>query len=524
MKRLYKNKICGMLIALALSASSCSESALLELNVNKNAVTDMNMAYLFSLATLNIGAEYENTRGPMLYAAPMIQHTASLSDIFTGDKYTYSAPYSGAYMETHYLSVVKLYTQVILETADDATQANVNGAAMIMKAFDLHRMTDMYGDIPYTTAGKGLLGEEHWFPVYENQRDVYYAMIEDLKSARDKMSDSSLPLGVQDFIYSGDVSKWKKFANSMLMRIALRMSNVDPARAQEVFTEAYASGAFTSNADNAYIHYLEGPQAVNRNGLNDGYWNTRRYSRDCKISRTFMNWMVSNNDPRLMIVSGGIGDPVAPSSWNVAPAAQKGMPNGYTSATLRPTLSPQEIPAFNAGGNTIYSMLNLRYLDWSDPYLLQTYSEVALMEAEAVLKGWITGDANTFFTQGVTAAVNHWTVFDASFAVPATATAAYVRNRGFEAASAEDKLRLIGEEYWAATYLNDLESWANWRRTSYPVLTPTQDPNRYEANAIPRRLKYWENEIASNPVKYGTAIQRMGGDNFMTRMWWDGGN
>ena len=84
---------------------------------------------------------------------------------------------------------------------------------------------------------------------------------------------------------------------------------------------------------------------------------------------------------------------------------------------------------------------------------------------------------------------------------------------------------MIGEEYWAATWLNDIESWSNWRRTGFPELTPTSDPNRYQGiDIIPRRLKYWENEISANPSNISAAISRMGADEFNTRVWWDGGN
>jgi hypothetical protein len=340
------------------------------------------------------------------------------------------------------------------------------------------------------------------------------------------MSASAKSMGTQDFIYGGDIAKWKKFANSLLMRIAMRMSNVDATGAAAVYKEAQASGAFTSNADNAHIKFATGPQGINRNGLNDGYWNTYKYSRDCKISKTFIDWMKANNDPRLMIVSGGIGSPDVASEWKTGVADQEGMPNGYTAANIAGALSTEKAAAYKAltsQANRVFSMLNLKYLDWEDPYLLITYGEVELMNAEAALKGWLTTSAETHFNNGVKAAIQNWTNFDASFSRTTSEIDTYIAGRGFAAASSTNKLKLIGEEYWAATYLNDIESWSNWRRTGYPVLKPTNDPNRFEANEIPRRLIYWENEISSNPANYKIAVDRMGGDKFMTKTWWDGG-
>ncbi|WP_084438795.1 SusD/RagB family nutrient-binding outer membrane lipoprotein [Algoriphagus mannitolivorans] len=521
----FKNKLATVLLAGSIGLfSSCDESALLDLNVDKNAATSIDMAYLFSLGTLRIAGEYENTRVPMLYAATMIQHTASTAGYFSGDKYLYNAQYSGAYMQSHYTSVLRLLQHVISKTKDDPSMANFRAASMVLKAFDMHRMTDIYGDIPYTEAGKGLEGPEYWFPKYDSQKDVYNAMIEDLLAARALFSSSAKGFGTQDFIYGGDLAKWRKFTNALLMRIAMRMSKVDEARAKAVFTEANTNGAFTSLEDMATIKFASGPQGINRNGLNDGYWGNNKYSRDCKISATFLNWMRTNNDPRLTIVAGGIGNPDDPSTWVTDAASQKGLPNGYTSTTLRAQLTPDELTAYNANGNRIYSMLNLKYLDWEDPYYLISYAEVELMRAEAAVRGWISTDANTHFAAGVKGAIKAWELFDPSFARTEAEINTYISGRGFATATTENKLRLIGEEYWAATYLNDIESWSNWRRTGYPALTPTKDPNAFEGNFIPRRLRYWETEIGSNPENYAAAVARMGGDLFATRMWWDGGN
>lgn len=517
------NKLAVMLMAGTLTFASCSESELLDLNIDQNAATDIDMSYLFSRATLAIGGEYENTRIAMLYASTMVQQTSSTAGYFSGDKYLYNAQYSGAYMEAHYTGVIRLLTHVITRTEEDPTMANVNAAATVLRVFDLHRMTDIYGDIPYFQAGKGLEGEENWFPNYDSQEEIYAAMVTDLRAARDKFSESARALGSQDFIYRGDLAKWRKFTNALLMRIAMRMSNADPTTAQQVFTEANTNGAFTSNDDIAFILYESGPQGVNRNGLNDGYWNTYKYSRDCKISGTMMDWMDANNDPRKMILTGGIGDPENAATWITASEEQIGMPNGFNSTNIAEVVPDGTLDRFSIVPQN-FSMLNLKYLDWEDPYYLISYAEVEFMRAEAAVKGWISTDAETHFSNGVAAAINSWVYFDPSFAVDAQTTAAYIAGRGFGAASNEDKLRLIGEEYWASTFLNAIEAWSNWRRTGYPALTPTQDPNAFEGNFIPRRLRYWENEIGSNPENYRAAVSRMGGDLFATRMWWDGGN
>jgi len=231
-------KISAVALSVLLTVTSCDKNKLEELNTDPNAVSEMDQAYLVSLGTLRIAGEYENTRANMLYAATMIQHTASTAGYFSGDKYLYNAQYSGAYMERHYTDVIRLFSHAINKTKDDPSQANIWAAAMLLRAFDLQRMTDLYGDIPYEQAGRGLEAEANWFPKYDNQKDIYGFLVRDIKAARDKFSTTAKSLGNQDFIYGGDVAKWKKFANALLMRVALRMSNVDATTARTVFLEA----------------------------------------------------------------------------------------------------------------------------------------------------------------------------------------------------------------------------------------------------------------------------------------------
>ena len=503
-----------------------------ELNIDKNAATSIDPSYLVSTAMLNIGGEYENTRAVSIYTSQLIQHTASTSTAWAGgDKYWYNPQYSGAYMERHFTDVAKNFSNAIYITKDNPALVNVNAIATIIRAFDLHRMTDIYGDIPYNQAGYGLQSPENWFPTYQSQQDVYTAIINDVKAARDKLSPTSATVNAfpanQDFIYSGDILKWKKFANALLMRIALRMSKVAPDQAKALFIDANTSGTFESNADNAFIKYAGNPSGINRNGLSDGYLGTYNYltTQNIRISKTFVDWMKTTADPRLLIVCGGIGAPMStPSAVNISVDSQRGLPNGFVEANLRQNLLPNLQPLFDANKYNIFSFPNYKYFDWADPYFLITYSETELMKAEAAVNGWITTNATTSFTNGVTAAIKNWTSFDASFTTADATISSYINRRGFEAASNTDKLRLIGEEYWAATYLNDIESWSNWRRTGYPVLVPTTDPNAEELpNAIPRRLRYYETEKSANPNNYLKAVDRMGGDLFATKLWWDGG-
>jgi hypothetical protein len=173
--------------------------------------------------------------------------------------------------------------------------------------------------------------------------------------------------------------------------------------------------------------------------------------------------------------------------------------------------------------NNIYSFINPKLYDFSDPMHILTYGETELLLAEAVLKGWnVGGTAAAHFANGVAGGIQKWAAYDASFAVDQADIDAYVAGLGFDAAADEDKMRLIGEQYWAATFLDDCqESYANWRRTGYPVLTPTNFPGNETGGTIPRRLRYPEFEVSENPDNFAAAVSTQGPNTLTTRMWWD---
>lgn len=515
MKNTFKKLTLSALAVFSLA--SCDEQKLVDLNINKNAPTDVDMRYLLAYGQLRVaGSRYESWRTNLIYSSTMIQHNATLQGYWSGDKYYYNAQYSGAYWEAHFPNPIKNLTHVVDKTAGVPEMANIHAAAQITRAFDLHRMTDIYGDIPYKQAGRGLDGAENWFPAYDAQSDIYSYLVADIKAARDEFSTSALPLGEQDVLFQGDITKWKKFANSLLMRIAMRMSNVDPSTAQAVFTEALANGPIDGLESNAFLVQVLGNGGdTNYNGTSLVYSNAAGGGGDnnAKISKTFMDWMNTHNDPRKMIIVGGTGNPYDKSTWNTDPDAQKGLPNGYTSVTIK-----NVIPDFEDVHE--YSFVNLDIIDLDDPTPFISHAETEFMKAEAVLKGWISGDAETFFNNGIRAAMDSWSLFGVE--TPSTeAVDAYIA--GLDFAGASDKLALIGEQYWAATYLNHIESWCNWRRTGYPVLTPTSDPNNVTGGTIPRRLRYYEDEVGSNPASYKAAVARQGDDLLTTRVWWDGG-
>jgi hypothetical protein len=275
-----------------------------------------------------------------------------------------------------------------------------------------------------------------------------------------------------------------------------------------------SNGAIDSNDSNAFMPQVLGNGGdTNYNGTSLVFSNQAGGGGDNngKVSKTFMDWMNEHNDPRKMIISGGTGNPYDPSTWNTDPDAQKGLPNGYTSVTITSVN-----PDFESVHE--YSFVNTEILDLDDPTPFISYAETELMKAEAAVRGWISGDAETYFNNGVRGAMASWSAFGVE-APSAEAVDAYLA--GLDFANASNKLEMIGEQYWAATYLNHIEAWCNYRRTGFPALTPTSDPNNMTNGTIPKRLRYYEDEAGSNPASYKAAVDRQGPDLMTTSLWWD---
>ena len=509
---------------------SCSNNELLDLNKDTNSSDVIELSYLLPFGQLQVsGGRFENWRGNLIYSSAMIQHNASLDIAVSGntfafgDKYLYEPDYSAALWNTSYVDPLKTLTHVVDRTKEDDEQQNLYAMALLMRCFTLHRLTDFYGDIPYKQAGRGLDGQSNWFPKYESQQEVYDLLISQIREARDKLNDSGESLEGQDVMYNGKIDKWKKFANSLLLRVGMRMSKVDAAKAQSTVEEAatHAAGVFASNEDNAFIDHTDG-EGINRNGNSEVFMSGGEHS-NVRPSEFFVNWMKNNDDPRLLIICGGVGDPKAKSSsWNTTRDAQVGLPNGYDEDGIpEKALADSLISDVKSFRDSVYSFINPKLYNHEDPMFFVTHAETAFILAEAKEKGWNVGttSAEEHFNAGVKSALQNWEAYDASLAVPDTTATAYIDGIGYDTAT--NKMKLIGEQYWAATYFNHYESFANWRRTGFPELTPVIFDGNVTNGTIPRRLRYPENELSGNSQAYQEAVARQGPDLFTTRMWWD---
>jgi hypothetical protein len=293
----------GMLTAATMLATSC-DKGFEEMNKNPNALTDPVLENLFTYNLVKTaGTGYENHRANLIYCGAMVQHFASLNTYWSGDKYLSNVEYYSAYFDTGYQNQVKEIEQIISLTKDNTALSNKYNVARIWRAYIYSRMTDLYGDIPYSEAGKGYLSNLY-APKYDKQADIYADLLKELEQAGGALDATKATYGTADAVYGGDVAKWKRFANSLMLRLGMRLTKVDASAAQTWVRKAISGGVMQSNDDIAKINHQD-TNDNNRN-LDGNTLRTQEYDAanlkgkaNSKLSKTFVDFLKNNNDPRL---------------------------------------------------------------------------------------------------------------------------------------------------------------------------------------------------------------------------------
>ena len=533
------NKIRLTIFAAAalIGLGSCKKD-FVSINTDPNHITaaNINYGYLFTNAQLitsgNSDANgYEDWRNNLIYSACMIQHLSSTTGYWDGDKYLYNASYNSAYWDNNFPNSITNIVEVWYHTKlDSANQWNFYNIARIFKVFQFQRMTDMYGDCPYSQAGLGYISGIT-SPKYDKQQDIYADMLNELATAAANL-DSTKPntVGSADLMYGGNVTQWKRFAYSEMVRIAMRMSRVDATDAQKWVQAAVAGGVMTGNGDNAIVQHqdVSGTPVPNGTGLiligndPDAY----------RLSETFVNYLKGTQDPRLGYLATVCSNPndgteLGDTTW----ADQLGQPNGYDapgSGSAYDLVGAPNFPRTPANTTTDsltvyqnrYSVVNrYTFSRLTAPTFFLTYGETELLLAEAAERGWVTSTpAATYYTNGVTGAMVQLGL-QAGAGPSAAQISAYLTTNPY---NPSDALEQINTQYWVASFMDENESFANWRRSSFPTLTPVNYTGNVTNGTIPRRFTYPQGEASTNGANYNAAVSDLNnGDKMTSRVWWD---
>lgn len=505
------------------------------MNLNP-AVVDYKMEFTQVEAQI-CGSDWDVWRNGCIYTACMIQHTASV-DWQQGTFYTWNDGYSGAYWEGFYSGgrgAIRNIIDVMRNWKDNPAYANEYQMCRILKAYMFQNMTDLYGDVPYFEAGLGYSENPIPYPKYDTQEAIYNDLLKELDEAQAALSTTAAnTIGAADVIYNGDASKWKKFANSLMLRVAMRLTKVAPDKAKTWVSKAVSNGLFTSNDDNAMVKHVSG-SPTDDSAEPYGKVFTSLDTQAFFLSETFINML--QDDPRLPLVATVCNGEKGPKpGWgdndfdlgDNTPSKQKGMPVGYDSDGGEWDLS--NAPGYpGTDWRKVYSVPNRTVYGRPDsPSMLVTHAENLLLLADAAQRGIYTSgsDAATYYRNGVTAAMKQFSYYEKkSSNITDDQIAEYLNNNPLST-DKEKALEQINTEYYIHTFCCEYEAYANWRRTGYPKLTPSRNAAQYPSNVtngeIPRRFIYPSNEITNNPANYSEAVKRLiGGDKFTSRVWWD---
>lgn len=510
--------------------SSC-DKGFEKMNQNPNAYTDPVIGSLFSYNIIKTaGSDDDNTLYPNdKLSGAFMQYFASLNPYqWTGDKYLAKRGYSDGLFNAVYNVELKENMQIISLTKDNPDLSNQYNIARIWHVYIMHRCTDMYGDVPYFEAGQGNISGIYK-PKYDRQADIYADMLKELDEAAQQLDPAKASFGAADYLYGGDVLKWKTFSYSLMLRLGMRLTKVDAALAETWVKKAIAGGVMKSNADIARLNHtkgtdlqyywdgveLRGGEGVPPSAEGKGYG---------KMARTFVDYLKNTQDPRLPFYITLWPGNADPSKLAVSTEAgkQKGLPNGYDYSSIK-TL----IPNWTDDMLAEYSEINLNTIsNDASPSLFQTYAEVELYLAEAALRGWGPGDVKTHYENAVRAAMTMESMAGlypaGQFSVSPAAIDAYLAANPFVTGSFDEQMKQIHTQLWVSLFMNNIEVYANWRRTGYPLLVPTNYPGNETGGAIPRRLPYPQSTEASvNAENYAEVIKIQGPDLFTTRVWWD---
>lgn len=392
----------------------------------------------------------------------------------------------------------------------------------IIKVTALSRITDSFGPIPYSQVG---LDGKLTAP-FDSQKEIYYAMFDELNAAISTLTENQTYnfTSNADDVFGGKVDKWIKFANSLKLRMAMRLVYADAGKAEKMAKEAIDKsdgklGVMTSNSDNAFMKVNISPFYKVCYEYNGG---------ETKVSADLLRYMNSWLDGRR--------DKYAKKSTfnNVDDYKDKNITDDFHGLRMGNT--------YSIGAGQCYSNVNVGI---STPIMWMNAAEVMFLRAEAAMHGWDTEKTpEGYYEDGIRLSFSQWGASSVdtylsnttllqfyidpldTYTYAEAGSAATVTVKWNNGASQEEKLERIITQKWIANFPLGLEAWAEFRRTGYPRLMPTPT-NKSGGDVVDgkfaRRLTYPQAEYKTNGKNVNDAIKNKlrGADKMSTHIWWD---
>ncbi len=484
-------------LIIALGFSSCDNTDFGNMNDNPNGTAEPNPSGLLAGAIMTFGTSTgrDYLTRPTLYVQYQSQVTYTTESRYSENQASW---YNYYVTDLNNLETLISYAQNPdnqgVDLNNQGAPENQIGVAKIMEAVIMKRVTDTYGDVPFSEAFMGL---DNLTPAYDKQEDIYKALISQVKEARDTMDASAAgPTG--DILLNGNITKWKKFANSLLLEMSLQLSNQFPdpsGYAATEFKEALSdpNGVLEEVNDEPWFQYEN--LASFRNP-----WTGNRPT-DYFLSAEFVD-ALKGKDSEYNPTSNHTYD--ARLSVYARDTIKEGVPYGYSDE--------------KGSGKNQMSTYFWDTKNFTSPLPLMTASYTYLMRAEAGAIKWTSEDPKEMLRTGIE---KSYATLDYHYGTDISGDAeAYATARLADAESA-GILQVIGEEKWAALFGQGFDAWAEWRRTGYPNLTPATD--FLNNGEIPTRYDYPSEASGLNKTNYTSGVNSLtpAEDVNSSKVWWD---
>jgi len=471
-------KITFIIVLLAFTMASCTKNFDADRN-NPNGVEDATPASF--LAPVLYGVSSADINRAQLMGNELVQYTVLKGDVPEFHRYVIHASDATYFWQQYYRYAYNV--QDMYRRAVALGDNNYVAVALTLRAWIFSHLTDMFGDVPYSDA---LKGDSLLLPTFDRQQDIYPSLLAGLDSAADLFATSgTLDFNgpVVDILYAGDVNKWRKFCNSLRLRLYLRVSKRpemnSAAKIATIAANSTKYPIFTSTAEEANLNY------TNITPFFNPFFTTRNldFSSSRAPSEFILDALASRNDPRLPV-------------WYLQTGGKYiGVPSAY----LRSMDGVIFATATSALNTTLQQTPRLGQI--------MSYAEVEFILAEAALNGWVSGDPATYYNNGIQASMQHWGV-----SLPADYLAQ--PNVAFDG-----QLSTILLQKYLAQFFVGFESWFEFRRTGLPVLPV--GPGAQNDGKMPTRLPYPIECQNLNSKNYQAVVQRIGGDAINIPGWWE---
>ena len=558
----------GLIAAMAFTLSACSDSHMEEINTDETKVTNLDPNAQLTTSLLQTYGDFSLMDTYRNYITGFTQHFAGGWNVtnYAGAVH-HEDDIARRIWDRYYEVAIKNLVDAIHKSED---KANLNAALRIHRVFLLSVLADTYGDIPASEAGLGYISGIST-PKYDTVEEIYNWFFEELSACEAQLGTGSDRISGDVTSLGGEVAKWKKYANSLRMRYAMRISDVNPQKAQKEFEAAVGAGYIASAADDAYIKYSDSPFTY-YDGANDYDFRTNAlgeilYGQDPSsptfVSSTLFYQMQNTSDPRLYRICrhyynikrsqvkpdkeqnidltdevlayfkrAGIGE----EPCNTGAAWYENWMNVAETKEF-PTLQKWADNDANTYDNSDYRArlmrpcLNIDFEMPSCPGILFTYAEAELLLAEAKTKGWnVGGEAESHYEAGVRAAMemlNNY--YLTSNKISSDEIDSFLARNPLS----DNPKEAINTQAWILHLMNPSEAWANMRRSDYPAVLDRSRLGTFPGDgfvyddpdlSMPTRLRYPELEGQYNSINYHAAFERMGGtDGWHKSLWWDKG-